>query len=181
MDLLKYYETAEAERNAAMAESTNVRLICPPVSIAEDASTSFATLTITGFADFLSLEGKRRVVGTIDVSDRAVARMVDMLSEYSDVVDVKVVVMTDVPGADYDFEFSKKTAKFESVSYVNVVESLIEEAARQKALELETNNTKHHAEIRAQTRADGSVGSFTAFDVPKTTDDVSVDDGEPDD
>lgn len=174
MDLIKHFSSAEAERRASLKESENVRLICPQVQIADDESSSFAVMTIANFADFLQMEGRARVVGAIDIGNSAIVRMLEMLTTYSDVVDVKVVVLTDVPGADYDFEFQKAVAKFESVSYVRLVDSLIEERQRAKDDELEKKSTKHHAEIRSQTRSNGTVKEFTAFDKPVTTDDLDA-------
>lgn len=180
MDLIKHFSSAEAERRATLKESENVRLICPYVQIADDESSSFAVMTIVGFDDFLGLAGRARVVGALNASDPAIARMLEMLSEYSDVVDVKVVVLTDVPGADYDFEFQKAVAKFESVSYVRLVDSLIEEKQRAQDAELAEKSTKHHAEIRSQTRSDGTVKEFLAFDKPLTTEDLDATTGDGD-
>lgn len=180
MDLIKHFSSAEAEKRATLKESENVRLICPPIQIADDESSSFAVMTITSFADFLGMSGRTRVVGSVDCDKHEIVRLLNMLTDYSDVIDVKVVVLTDVPGADYDFEFQKAVAKFESVSYVRLVETLIEEKQRADDIELADKSTKHHAEIRSQTRSNGTVKEFNAFDVPVTTDAISVDAGESD-
>lgn len=180
MDLIKHFSSAEAERRATLRESENVRLICPPVQIADDESTSFAVMTITNFDDFMSMAGRARIVGAVDADSPDTARLLEMLTAYSDVIDVKVVVLTDVPGADYDFGFQKAVAKFESVSYVRLVDSLIEEKKRADDAELAGKSTRHHAEMRAQTRSNGTVKEFIAFDKPLTTDDASVDVGEDD-
>lgn len=180
-ELAKAYQVAEAKFAKRARETSSVRLICPRVDIAP-AESDFAIMTINTLKELLGLEDRPRVIGAFDVEIEEHRRLLDMVSEYSELFDFELVVLTDVPGALYTPEFYKHTTAFKSTSFVKLVEDLLDAAARDK-LEKEQNANKHQGEIAQATRDSGYVRGFThfekpmgMFDVPATTDDVVEDD-----
>lgn len=158
MNLLNHLASHSDKR-----EEMPQRLICP----------TSASLPQDGMLEYIGVETLADIVNDKNMTGVLTFRpdqqeLLKCYVQYYKLFGSVPVVLSGVPGVEYNADFENNTWDCQRVAYHTVVNDLLELSRREGELKAERKNSSIYEKERSTyTRKSGDVKAFTAFDMPQ--------------
>lgn len=165
MNIFESLTATKAEGAVATKGRTDF-LICPDSrSFPEDGVIQYISINDVHDVDTV-MRADTKLGVPVAAFGEAALRVLEMLTAYSDLYDIRIVMVDGIPGADYNSKFDSAAWSALRLSYHSLINDLIEVGRRVEEKDASRDLSIYDKQIKQETRSNGSIKEFKAFELP---------------